>query len=189
MSNKNTTNTSTTTNVTIGPVRLTYARLFEPASIDEGSQKKYSTGVLIAKSDKNNLAKLNAAIEAAKIAGKDSKFGGKTNNLKLPLRDGDVDKEDDEAYANHMFFNCSSLQRPGVVDINRNPIINAEDVYSGCYGYINVTLYPFNNAGNKGVAVGLNHFMKTKDGEALSGGVSVDTAFDGIEIDSDGYLL
>lgn len=175
------------TNITIGPVRLSYARLFEAEAAKEGEDKKYSTSVIIPKSDKATLAKINAAIEAAKVAGKDTKFGGKMVGLKLPLRDGDSER-DDEAYKDAMFFNCSSLNRPGIVDLNRNPITDKDAVYSGCYGYINVTVYPFNFQGSKGIAVGLNHFMKTKDGEQLGGGVSADTAFEGIEI-SDADLL
>lgn len=176
------------TNITIGPVRLSYARLFEAEAMQEGDAKKYSTSVIIPKADKATLAKINAAIELAKTTGKDTKFGGKMSGLKMPLRDGDVDRADDENYANTMFFNCNSTQRPGIVDLNRNPITNKDEVYSGCYGFINVTFYPYNFQGSKGVAVGLNHFMKTKDGEQLGGGVSAETAFDGIEVDGEDLL-
>lgn len=176
------------TNITIGPVRLSYARLFEAEAAKDGEDKKFGTSVIIPKSDKAILAKINAAIEAAKAAGKDTKFGGKLVGLKLPLRDGDSERDDD-SYKDAMFFNCSSLQRPGIVDINRNPITDKEAVYSGCYGYINVTFYPFNFQGSKGVAAGVNHFMKTKDGERLGGGISADTAFDGIEISEADSLL
>ena len=176
-------------NITIGPIHLSYARLWEAEAMQEGDAKKFSTSAIIPKSDKASIAKINAAIEVAKTVGKDTKFGGKTTNLKLPLRDGDDERGDDEAYQKAMFFNCNSTQRPGIVDANRNPIINKDDVYSGCYGYLNVTFYPYNFQGSKGVAVGLNHFMKTKDGEVLGGGVSADTAFDGIEVDDANDLL
>lgn len=181
------TNNQNATNITIGPVRLSYARLFEPESMNEGDPAKYSTSVIIPKSAKNVIAKINSAIDAAKVVGKDTKFGGKLSGLKTPLRDGDTDREDDKAYANAVFFNCSSRQRPGVVDINRQPILNEEEVYSGCFGYINVSFYPFNSNGNKGIAVGLNHFMKTKDGEPLGGGLSAEAAFSDIEIEDDDF--
>jgi hypothetical protein len=166
------------TNITIGPIRLSYARVWEAEAMNEGDAKKFSTCVLIPKSDTATLAKVKAAIATAMANGKDSKFAGKVPpNLKQPLRDGDSERQDDASYVDHMFFNCSSNQRPGIVDINRNQIVNRDEVYSGCYGFINVNFYPYSSNGSKGIAVGLNHFMKTKDGEALSGGTSIEDAF------------
>ena len=57
-------------------------------------------------------------------------------NLKLPLRDGDIDRPDDEAYANSYFFNANSRQAPQVVDSHVQPILDQNEVYSGCYGKI-----------------------------------------------------
>lgn len=180
----------TPTNITIGPVRLSYARLFEPEAMKEGDPKKYSTSAIIPKSDKATLAKIAAAIEAAKVVGKESKFGGKMSGLKTPLRDGDEERAENDEYAGSMFLNANSNQRPGIVDINRNPIMDKDVVYSGCYGYLNLTFYPYNFNGTRGIAVGLNHFMKTKDGEPLSGGISVDDAFSDVDAadDADGLL-
>lgn len=169
--------------LTIGPVRLSYVNVFEAKSMEEGQPAKYSLSAIIPKSDKATIKRVNAAIEAAKELGKENKWEGKLPpNLKLPLRDGDVDRPDDAPYEKAMFLNCNSPQRPGVVDAARNAITDKEEVYSGCYGYVNITFYPFKAAGSKGVAVGLNHVMKTKDGERLSGRVSIDDAFEGIEI-------
>ncbi len=175
--------------ITIGPVRLSYACLFEPEAMKEGDPKKYSTSAIIPKSDKKTIAQINAAIEAAKAAGKDTKFGGKTKNIKLPLRDGDEEREEDDAYKGCMFLNANSNQRPGIVNAARKPIVDQSEVYSGCYGFLNLTFYPYNFNGTLGVAVGLNHFMKTKDGEPLSGGISVEDAFEGIDAtDADDLL-
>ena len=53
-----------------------------------------------------------------------SKWGGKVPaNLKLPLRDGDIDRPDDEAYAGCYFFNANSRQAPQVVDAKVQPIL------------------------------------------------------------------
>jgi len=178
-----------TTNITIGPVRLSYARLFEPEAMKEGDPKKYSTSAIIPKKDKATIKKINEAIEAAKAIGKESKFGGKMSGLKTPLRDGDEERAESPEYKDSMFLNANSNQRPGIVNANRSPIMDQSEVYSGCYGYLNLTFYPFNFNGTRGVAVGLNHFMKTKDGEPLSGGISVDDAFDGIDAtDADDLL-
>ena len=159
-----------TTKVITGKVRFSYAQVFEPTSVEEGGTKKYSVSILIPKKDKKTLAKIQAAIELAMEEGK-AKFGGKIpKNLKTPLRDGDVDREDDENYEGHMFMNANSPRKPGLVDENLDPILDREDFYSGCYGRASVNFYAYNTSGNKGIACGLNNLQKTEDGERLSGG-------------------
>ena len=134
--------------------------------------------VLIDKKDTKTLSKIKAAMEEAKAKGQSEKWNGKVPpNLKTPLRDGDAEHPGEPAYANKYFFNCSAKNRPGVVDAEINPIINPEDVYSGCYGRVNVTFYPYDASGNRGIAAGLNHVQKLEDGERLGGGVSVEAAF------------
>ena len=174
------------TKVVTGLVRLSYAHIWEPVAIEEGATKKYSVSLIIPKSDTETVAKIKAAIEAAKEEGKKSKFGGKipTSNFKTPLRDGDVDRPEDDAYANAYFLNANATTKPGIVDKNVNPILEQDEVYSGCYGRVSVTFYPFNTSGNKGIACGLNHIQKIKEGDPLSGrGKASDDFNDGFEAD------
>lgn len=172
--------------VTTGKVRLSYVHLFAPTKAPGSEVEKYSVSVIIPKDDTKTLAKVKAAIDEAKQLGKTSKWGGKIPvNLKTPLRDGDTDRPDDEAYANSYFFNCSSTRKPGIVDRNINPILDPDEVYSGCYGRVNVNFYPFDSNGNRGVAAGLNHVQKLADGEPLGGSVSVENAFAEAEDDDD----
>jgi hypothetical protein len=42
--------------------------------------------------------------------------------LKTPLRDGDSERPDDEAYAGSYFVNANSGTVSGIVDTNRDPI-------------------------------------------------------------------
>lgn len=171
------------TKVVTGEVRFSYAHVFEPASI-EGSEPKYSVSILIDKKDKKTLERIKAAIEAAKQAGI-SKFGGKVPaNLKLPVRDGDTEREDDPVYAGKYFINANAKTKPGIVDKGGNPIIDTTEFYSGCYGHASVTFYAFNTSGNKGIACGLNNLMKTRDGEMLGGRASAEDDFADL-IDSD----
>ena len=75
------------------------------------------------KADTATITAIEKAIDAAIEAGT-AKFGGKRPNkaaLKLPLRDGDTER-DDEAYANSFFVNANSLTPPQVVDENVAPI-------------------------------------------------------------------
>ena len=142
-----------------------------------GGDPKYSVSAIISKDDIKTINEVNAAIEQAK---KDSmsKWGGKIPaNLKLPLRDGDIDRPDDEAYAHSYFFNANSRQAPQVVDSKVQPILDQSEVYSGCYGKISVTFYGYNSNGNRGIAAGLGNIQKLKDGESLGGRTSATDDF------------
>jgi len=163
--------------ITIGPVRFSYLNCFEPKAIEEGSAKKYSVSAIVPKKDKAVVALINKAIETAKQNGKDSKWSGKIPaTLKLPLRDGDAEK-DDAAYAGHYFINASSNEKPGIVDADLNPIIDISEFYSGCYGRASITLYPYDTSGSKGIAAGLNNVQKLEDGEKFGGSTSAAADF------------
>ena len=164
-------NTNTNPTKVIVPCRFSYLHCWEPDSVN-GSEPKYSVSAIIPKSDTKTVNAIKAAIEQAK---KDSvsKWGGKVpGNLKLPLRDGDIDRPDDEAYAGCYFFNANSRQAPQVVDSKVQPILDQSEVYSGCYGKISVTFYGYNSNGNRGIAAGLGNIQKLKDGESLGGRTS-----------------
>lgn len=165
------------TKVITGKVRFSYAHVFEPSAAMEGQEKKYSVSLVIPKSDKKTIGKIKEAIEAALLEGA-AKFGGKIPKVyKNPLRDGDDERPDDEAYENSMFINANSPRKPGIVDENLDAIIDKDDFYSGCYGRASVNFYAFNVSGNKGIACGLNNLQKLEDGERLSGGSSAEDDF------------
>jgi len=158
------------TKVITGIVRLSYANVWEPKSINGGAEK-YSVSLIIPKSDVKTLSAINGAIDAAIEEGK-GKFGGKVPNkaaIKLPLRDGDIDRPDDEAYADSYFINANSNTAPQVVDKNVNPILDRSEVYSGIYARVSINFYAFNSNGNKGIACGLGNIQKIRDGEPLGG--------------------
>lgn len=165
------------------PGRLSYTNLFEPKSIN-GSDPKYSVSIIIPKSDKNTVKKVQAAIEAAKKDGM-SKFGGKIPaNLKTPLRDGDIDRPDDPAYEDSYFINTNSKDAPQIVDTRLQPILDRSEVYSGCYGKVSINFYAFNVNGNRGIAAGLGNVQKLRDGEPLGGRSRAEDDFE-IEDDDD----
>ena len=168
-----------TTKVITGRVRFSYANVFKAVAASEDSEdKKYSVSIIIPKSDKKTIRRIKDAIAVAKEVGKSTKFNGKIPaNLKDPLRDGDEDRPEDEAYANSYFINASSVTRPGVVSRDLEPITDEEEFYSGCYGRASINFYPYNANGNRGIAAGLNHVQKTSDGDHLGGRVSVDVDF------------
>jgi hypothetical protein len=185
-------NTSLTTKVTVGEVRLSYCHLFKPEAIADGGELKYSVSVIIPKSNTKLIAQIKQAVSAALQMGVSSKFGGKMPaNWKNPLRDGDLEKPDDDSYAGCYFISASSKTKPGVVKrmkVNgQNTLVevtNEEDIYSGCYGFVSINFFPFSNAGNKGVGAGLNNVLKTREGEYLGGRSSAQTDFGGVNLDA-----
>ena len=161
------------TKVVTGECRFSYANLWEAKAMDENSKPKYSVSLIIPKSDTKTIAKIKAAIEAAYEEGKSKLSNGKSvpslSSIKTPLRDGDTDRPDDEAYANSYFVNANSITAPGIVDADRQPILDRSEVYSGVYGRASINFYAFNTNGNKGIACGLNNLQKLRDGEPLGG--------------------
>ena len=175
------------TKVVTGTARLSYANVWEPKSINGGAEK-YSVSVLIPKDDKKTLGAIDAAVDAAIDDGL-AKFGGKRPNkaaIKLPLRDGDTER-DDEAYAGCYFVNANSQTPPQIVDQNVNPIMNRSEVYSGVYARVSLNFYAFNSNGNKGVACGLGNIQKVRDGQPLGNRSTAEDDFSVIEGDDD-YL-
>ena len=161
--------------------RWSYVNAWEPKSINGGAPK-YSISLIIPKSDTKTIEKIQAAIQAANEEGQGKlKGNGKSvpalSVLKTPLRDGDAERPDDEAYADSYFINANSSSAPGIVDADRQPIIDRSEVYSGVYGRASINFYAFNSNGNKGIACGLNNLQKIKDGEPLGSKSSAEDDF------------
>ena len=174
--------TNSKTKVVTGKVRLSYANVWEAKAIGDG-KPKFSVSILIDKNDTDTLSRVNAAIDAAIDEGI-GKFGGKKPNravLKTPLRDGDVEKPEDEAYAGKYFINANSNTAPQIVDKNVQPILEHSEIYSGVYARVSLSFYAFNSNGNKGIACGLGNIQKLQDGEPLGGHTSPEKDFDVVE--------
>ena len=119
-------------------------------------------------------AEFKAAIEAAYREGEAKlKGSGKTvpalSSLKTPLRDGDLERPDDDAYAGSYFINANSATAPGIVDKACEPILDRSEIYSGVHARASINFYSFNSNGNRGIACGLNNIQKLRDGDPLGG--------------------
>ena len=153
--------------------RWSYANVWQAKSINGGTPK-YSVSLIIPKSDTKTVTAVKNAIQAAYEEGQ-SKLKGNSKSvpaltaIKTPLRDGDAERPDDEAYKDCYFINANSATAPGIVDAARNPIIEHSEVYSGVYGRASINFYAFNSNGNRGIACGLNNLQKISDGEPLGG--------------------
>ena len=153
--------------------RWSYANVWQAKSINGGAPK-YSISLIIPKSDTVTVEKIRAAIKAAYEEGESKlKGNGKVvpalDAIKTPLRDGDKERPGDEAYKGCWFINANSATAPGIVDADRQPILDTSEVYSGVYGRASINFYAFNSNGNRGIACGLNNLQKIRDGEPLGG--------------------
>lgn len=189
--NKNMSKTEQATKVITGKVRFSYVNIFKSRAFQPGQEEKYSICLLIPKKDKKTVADINAAVQAAIQQGIAEKWNGKKPaSLKLPLRDGDAERADEaEEYAGMYFLNANGNQKPGIIDMYKNEILDPTEVYSGCWGRASINFFPFNSNGNKGIAVGLNNVQKLGDDDALGGTrASAEDDFDD-EYDDDDDML
>ena len=173
--------------VVTGPCVFSYLNCWEAKAI-EGGTPKFSVSLIIPKSDTKTYEKIQAAIQAAYQEGQGKlKGNGKSvpplSSLRTPLRDGDTDRPDDEAYRNAWFLNANSDTAPGVVDAECQPILNRSEMYSGVRGRASITFFCYNVNGNRGVACGLNNLQKLADGTPLGGKARAEDDFATEDVD------
>lgn len=162
-----------------------YVHVLQAFKGEGNNEAKYSLVVLIPKTASETVLKIKRAIKAAHEAGQKDKWGGKGPELgacKHPLRDGDKERSDDEAFKGCYFMTASCKTRPGVIDIYGRDLTEPgreEEVYSGMKANVSVTFFAFVNSGNKGIACGLNNVQKIADGPRRGGRVSAAADFAG----------
>lgn len=164
--------------VTRKPVRLTFCYLPDEDGV-------FRTSALVPKSDTALIAQIEEAIEEAKEYGKGAKWGGKIpHKLKIAFQDGDdTDLEKYPENEGHYLLNARSKKKVGLVDSDRQPILDASEIYSGCYAYLSVTSFAYDNE-SKGVSFYLNNIMKARDGERFgAGGSNPDEDFADVEVE------
>ena len=181
--------------VITGPKTVfSYLNVNDPKVPLGGGTPKYSVSLIIPKSDTVTIAKIKAAIKAAYEEGQgklkgNSKYVPDLEDLKTPLRDGDKDRKGDPAYANSWFVNANSTTKPGVVDGDRQPIIETSELYSGIIGRASINFYAYNSNGNKGIAAGLNNLQKLADGTPLGGHSRAEDDFADLDDEDDDDFL
>lgn len=159
--------------MTTGKARLSYPNLFKPRDAEKpGAKPKFGCSLIIPKAAEKTLELIERCTQAAIAKGLET-WGNlsakQIQKLKLPLRDGDEDRDTQPEYADAFFINCTTATKPGIFDRDNQPIIDETEVYAGCFVRASLNFYPYDFEGTKGVAVGLNLIQKLGDGEPLSG--------------------
>lgn len=169
--------------VVTGKVRLSYVHLFTPYASQQGGEAKYSTTILVPKTDIATKQRIDAAINAAIQDGVSSRWNGvRPPVLAIPVYDGDGVRPSDgmpfgDECRGHWVFTASSKQAPEMVDISMQRILNQTEIYSGIYARVSVRFFPYASNGKKGIGCGLGPVQKLEDGEPLGGRVSAASAF------------
>lgn len=170
------------------PVRLSYAKLFVPEADDTGKMK-YSTQILINKSDTVTIQKIQAAM---KLCAEIKWNGTVPPGARVPLRDGDVTgiggvpakaKAGQEPYGGHYFMNLKSDYAPDVVDQAMRKITDAGQIVSGDFARVSMNAFAYDNKKGAGVAFGLANVQLVRKGEPLGDKVSADKEFAPIPTD------
>ncbi len=167
--------------VTTPVFRASYVALAEPKAFDD-QKPQWTIDMLFDKSA--DISSLKKVIEKAAV----QKFGAdrkKWPKFKHPLfRDGDDERGDDAAYENVIFVKAKNKKRrPALFDRANEKLIDANDIYSGCYCRAKLLAYAYNHKTyGAGVGFSLLAVQFVKDGEPLGGG-GADEGFDSIEDD------
>lgn len=171
--------------ITIKDVRLSYCNLFQPKAPmnNPTGEPKYSCTLLIPKTNTEAVAAIQKAISEAVDYGVQAKWSGvRPPQPPVPIHDGDGVRPSDgmpfgEECAGMFVMTASSKQAPFVVDRQVQPIIDPTQVYSGMWANVSITLFPYFNAGKKGIGCGLNGVQKIRDDQPLGGRVTAKDAF------------
>ncbi len=161
--------------------RVSFPQVFEPKSF-EGQKAKYSIVCLWPKD--TDLTAVKKAVSSAII----EKWGADKEKwpkkLKRPFRDGS-EREDVQGYKGMVFLTATSNTQPGLVDQNRQPIIDQKKFYAGCYARAELRAFAFDVSGNKGVSFAVQNIQFAKDGDPFSGRSKPEDVFDKIADDSE----
>lgn len=159
------------TKVVTGKVRGSYVSVFHPKKSNFNDKEEYSMTVLIPKEDKTTVEAIKRAIKAAA----EKKWGSKIPpGLRNPLRDEEAEAASKgetprPEYAGHFFINVKSKDAPGIVDARRQQVLDPKDFMSGDYCRVSMNAYPYEQAGNRGVAFGLGNIQVLEKGAPLGG--------------------
>jgi len=170
-------------NIVTPKFRVSFPKVFKPEVNNLSGKSEYSVVALFEKD--TDLSALKAAAQQAVIEKWGPDASKHPKNLRSPFRDqAERAKEIDgkrSLPAGHVegavFMNLKSVQKPGVVDEQVQPILDESLFYAGCWARASVSVYAYDNKGNRGVGIGLTNIQKVADGEPFSGRPTAESSF------------
>ena len=175
-------------NITTPEFRVSYPNVFKPKMNELSNKEEFSLVALFPKNA--DLSKLKKAVDEAIVKKWGADKAKWPKNIRLPFRDQgerieDAKSKNKPAPAGHeagaVYLNLKSNMKPGLVDAGMNEIIDETQFYAGCFARASVSVYCYDQKGNRGVSIGLQHIQKLRDGESLGGRPRVEEAFEPIQ--------
>lgn len=160
--------------------RLSFANIWEARQVNNQGEPRFTVSCLIdpaTKEGKRDMQLIEAGIEAAMEEGAKKLDGAK--KLKMPLFEGEDDQPGDMNYKGMMVIHAGNKKKPEIVDRNSKPIMDQSKVYSGCYCYVAINFFAYDNT-SKGVSASLQHIMFVKDGDRLDNRKNAEDTFKGV---------
>lgn len=178
------------------PIKVSYPTIFQPKAFQPGGDPTFSIVLMIDKKNKEQMGFLRVLHADVKTCLEtrwpDPAKRPRTpiiGETRSPIKDGDKTLnsqgipygENNPEYAGHYFVRAATKQRPGVVDLNKQEIVDSNEIYGGCICRVNLNAYAFDMSQNKGVTFGLNAVQKWADDERFGGGrPPIDELFDDV---------
>jgi hypothetical protein len=144
----------------------------------KGGEAVYS-GMLMFNKTQAGGAEFKKLLQAVTECGKEAypkKALGKS--LRSPFRNASEKENLPDGIV--IFINPWTKQKPGVIDVDKENILDASDVWAGQLVRFNVTPFAYENSGNYGVSLALNHvqILKSEGRERLDGRKAAADSFD-----------
>lgn len=167
------------------PVRLAFPALFKPrpkmkvpGGTDEKQRLTYQAVLLMP--PEIALEPFHAAMKAAML----DKFG-KIEKLpadRNPIRSCDEKAGSVDGYEpGWRYINTHSGYAPAVVDQRRQPILDQDAIFAGCWCRFHINAYAWIFGAKKGVSFSLNAVQLVRTDERLDGRSNVDDVFEALE--------
>lgn len=166
------------TKAVLTPVGMaSFLNLKEPRAVVQGGEPRYSMNLIF-----DAEAQKSAEFKQLQVAINDAikeKWPNKVpSNLRSPLRDGAEKEGQYEGYVSGtVFVNPWSKERPGVVDAQRNEILDLSTVYAGMKARAFVRPFAYESGMNKGVGLLLDAVQFVADGARIDGKTAAAKAF------------
>lgn len=168
--------------IIVGPARLAFPNVVTP-----DKNGKYTTTILLSKSDPDAMKALETArrllLTQAKMSWGENKekwpaalrkvsfkdYVSATGKDGFPLRDGDDVSWD--GFAGNYFLRASSQYQPGMVDGSLAPLLNPEkEMKAGMICRFQVNAFAYDKEGNSGLSWGLLNIQLVRDDGTRFGG-------------------
>ena len=162
--------------------RVSFPKVFTPSDDFKTGKLVYSIQMLFSKNGEDikpiKKAMLDCLIE--ELGSEERAMNTiKSPVFKNPINDGD--KKEFPSHKEHWYINTISKFCPGLVDQKRQPIIDEDQFYAGCYARAQLAPFYWERQGKKGVSFSLQHIQKVKDGEKFVSRTEASDVFTDIE--------